>query len=390
MKMKEWKVVVLLIGMAILAVSCGGGGGGGDTTSAAAAQAVPTDAATITTTGTKQLVQSFSTIVQPDGGYSSPKTMMRSSGRAMGRLAGAVTSDIDSMTGTVGETFTITFTNEPADKCTANGTMTGELTSVVSPTAIITLDGTLNFTNCTDGTPDHTGVIIEGHIKLEVGTDANTMEFAMRMRYTFSGTGYYTTMGVGITYYDPKNDGSDKWNLDSEIYTGTDSLSNTLYVLYEYERTDGHIYRYYNKSVIGGTTINFGCIVGMYPVEKLYCYGSSTLNNGIVLNFDPSHATSSGDRIVINVMESNDCTDDINAYHVTLQNSTGTFATNVGYTGTVTGNADGSSSGTLVNAGGTTVATFSCDTSGMCSVDYTDTALADEQYYATNILDALK
>jgi hypothetical protein len=34
MKRREWKVVVLLIGMAMLAVSCGGGGGG-DTTSAA-------------------------------------------------------------------------------------------------------------------------------------------------------------------------------------------------------------------------------------------------------------------------------------------------------------------------------------------------------------------
>jgi hypothetical protein len=167
MKMKEWKVVVLLIGMAMLAVSCGGGGG--DTTSAAAAaaaaaQSVPTDVATITTTGTRQLIQSFSAFTNPDGSYSTPKSMMRQTGRATGRIAGVVTSDINSMTGTVGETFTITFNDEPSEACVTNGVLHGELTTLESTYALITLTGTLNFTNCTDGTRDHTGQILEGGI----------------------------------------------------------------------------------------------------------------------------------------------------------------------------------------------------------------------------------
>jgi hypothetical protein len=174
-----------------------------------------------------------------------------------------------------------------------------------------------------------------------------------------------------------------------EYFKGTDSLNNAISVQYVYHDVGdyrGSVSSYSNESLMGGTANDMYCF-SLFNPERLTCRGTATLSNGIVLDFG---SASTGNNILINFTEQNDGTDDMIALRPVLQDGEGAFTTNVGYTGAVTYNADGSSSGTLVNAAGATVATFSCDTGGMCSVDYTDTSLADEQYYATNILDTLK
>ena len=65
------------------------------------------------------------------------------------------------------------------------------------------------------------------------------------------------------------------------------------------------------------------------------------------------------------------------------------LTSNTGYSGTMTMNQDGTGSGEIKNAGGTAVSTFTWDANGLCSVDYADAALADTQYYLTNVMAAM-
>jgi hypothetical protein len=109
--------------------------------------------------------------------------------------------------------------------------------------------------------------------------------------------------------------------------------------------------------------------------------GSSTLANNIVINYTTP--------FTFNYTEALDTSGAFDTYDLTLGGGNVSFTTNTGYTGTLAVNADGSGSGTVSNAAGATVSTFSCATTGLCSVDYVDSTIPDEQFYITNIDEAL-
>lgn len=360
-------VVALL---AAFAAGCGGGGGG---SAAPAAVPPPTDARTNTTSISQQSVHAVASVVAPSAA-AAPKSIGRVAGRSSRRTLHTVTDTIGNIQGRVGDTFTITYTNEPSDGCTINGTLNGAVTAISGIVVSVSISGTLAYTQCTDS-PNMTTTITNGTMSVM----DTSMTTSFPMHFAFTGKSYT----LDITYATAASDYNGKTYLNSETYKGRDSLGNTFDFGNGYNAL-GQALSSYNKNNTDGTANN---ITGQfYPADHIVRYtGTSTLSNNIVIDYRLNDAGA----FWLHYTEVKDTSSDTISYDVTLMDGAIGFTTNTGYTGSYTWNADGSGSGTVKDASAATVASLTWSAAGMCSVDYTDAAITDEQFYNTNIDEAL-
>jgi hypothetical protein len=376
---KSWLLIASMC-LCLVPVLAGCGGGG---SSSAPVVVAPTDPAIIASTTSKKSVSAATSVMDPNGNMNGPTRIgARTMERLAGRIVKTVTTNIDSLEGDVGETYFITYTNEQISGCTVNGSLGGAVTSSTNSGGTLSMAGTLHYTACTDS-PNMTVTVTNGSIVVSASGNSAALVMTMPSHYAFTGKTYSSDITFALTI----NETAQGVSITQLRNTGTDSLGNTFNntIAYETVTQSSVVWNrpktYTNRNVIDGTTNNTTCTFN-YSMSTISCTGTSAMSNGIVLTYaqggmvfsftDSSYV--SGTTTVVN-------------YYIT--GGTVAFTTNTGYTGTLSFDEDSSGTGTLKDATSTTVATLSWTTSGYCTVDYVNASMTDEQFYLTNIQQAM-